>query len=109
MSYDIVERLRVDGGHPDLAHPLCVEAADEIERLREWKAEATVVLGRWTAAWVAAGRPGALGESIAKATADEIERLQAIGDRMADAATRQQWSTLDVAAADWLVARRGDR
>ncbi len=41
MADDIVKRLRNDGGHPDLAHPLCIEAADlieaqqaEIERLR---------------------------------------------------------------------------
>ena len=31
---DIVDRLRADGGHPDLAHPLCLEAANEIDRLR---------------------------------------------------------------------------
>ena len=39
--------------------------------------------------------------------ADEIERLQAAGDEMADAATRQQWSRLDVAVAAWQEARRG--
>lgn len=37
----------------------------------------------------------------------EIERLQAAGDEMADAATRQQWSRLDVAVAAWNEARRG--
>ena len=37
----------------------------------------------------------------------EIERLQAAGDEMADAATRQQWSRLDVAVAAWQEARRG--
>ncbi len=42
MADDIVKRLQNDGGHPDLAHPLCIEAADlieaqqaEIERLRQ--------------------------------------------------------------------------
>ena len=39
--------------------------------------------------------------------ADEIERLRAAGDEMADAATRQQWSRLDVAVAAWLEARCG--
>ena len=39
--------------------------------------------------------------------ADEIERLRAAGDEMADAATRQQWSRLDVAVAAWQEARRG--
>ena len=33
MAEHIVERLRNDGGHPDLAHPLCIEAADTIEHL----------------------------------------------------------------------------
>ena len=37
----------------------------------------------------------------------EIERLWAAGDEMADAATRQQWSRLDVAVAAWQEARRG--
>ena len=37
----------------------------------------------------------------------EIERLRAAGDEMADAATRQQWSRLDVAVAAWQEARRG--
>lgn len=37
----------------------------------------------------------------------EIERLRAAGDEMADAATRQQWSRLDVAVAAWREARRG--
>lgn len=36
----------------------------------------------------------------------EIERLCAAGDEMADAATRQQWSRLDVAVAAWQEARR---
>ena len=39
--------------------------------------------------------------------ADEIERLRAAGDEMADAATRQQWSRLDVAVAAWQEACRG--
>lgn len=38
---------------------------------------------------------------------DEIKRLRAAGDEMADAATRQHWSRLDVAVAAWQEARRG--
>lgn len=38
--------------------------------------------------------------------ADVIERLWAVGDALADAAIRQQWSRLDVAVAAWQEARR---
>lgn len=56
---DIVDDLR--------QHPVTVaqEAADEIERLRKWKAEATEVIRSWEDVWVALGRPGELGESKA--------------------------------------------
>jgi len=43
--------------------------ADELERLRSWKAEASAVLDEWEATWEAFGRPGKLGESKAKAVA----------------------------------------
>lgn len=46
-------------------------------------------------------------ECVTMKAADEIERLRAAGDEMADAATRQQWSRLDVAVAAWQEARRG--
>jgi hypothetical protein len=39
----------------------------EIERLRQWKAEAVGVLGQWEAVWETAGRPGRLGFSKAAA------------------------------------------
>lgn len=42
MSDDIVERLR--SGY--IANTMA-EAADEIEQLRRWKAEATEILARW--------------------------------------------------------------
>lgn len=41
----------------------------ELERLRAWKTEALQVLGEWEQVWEAAGRPGRLGESKAKAVA----------------------------------------
>ena len=43
----------------------------------------------------------------AEQDACEIEQLRAAGDEIADAATRQQWSRLDVAVAAWQEARRG--
>lgn len=48
-------------------HAVIVDAADEIERLRAWKAEATEVIGSWEQVWEALGRPGRLGESKAAA------------------------------------------
>ena len=46
-------------------------------------------------------------ECAALIVCDEIERLRALGDALADAAIRQQWSRLDVAVAAWQEARRG--
>lgn len=48
-------------------------AANEIEALRAWKAEATEVIGSWEQVWEALGRPGRLGESKAAAV------LRAVG------------------------------
>lgn len=48
----------------------------ELKRLRAWKAEAMAVLNEWEAAWDAAGRPGPLGVSKARATTAEIVRLR---------------------------------
>jgi hypothetical protein len=56
------------------AHVQREEMLDELDRLRRWKAEATAVITEWEAVWEAAGRPGRLGESKARATRDEINR-----------------------------------
>jgi len=40
---------------------------DSVEHLIRWKAEAMMVLDEWERVWEAAGRPGALGESKARA------------------------------------------
>ena len=48
----------------------------ELERLRRWKAEASVVLDGWEGVWMIAGQPGRLGASKAQAVAHEIERLR---------------------------------
>jgi len=37
----------------------------EIDRLRQWKAEAMIVLAEWDEVWEAAGKPGPLGGSKA--------------------------------------------
>lgn len=51
--------------------------------------------------------PGSYDEETLYDVSRLIERLRAAGDEMADAATRQQWSRLDVAVAAWNEARRG--
>jgi hypothetical protein len=51
--------------YPDLASS-CIEAADELEDLRRWKREATIVLGEWEKVWLAAGQPGPIGPSKAR-------------------------------------------
>jgi hypothetical protein len=85
---DIVERLR-------FVHlPLCVEAADKIERLMAWKAEAIAVLDRWEAVWVACGRPGELGQMRSDATRAEVERLTSIVDHYQRNALKHQINEL---------------
>lgn len=46
---------------------------DEIERLRQWKNEAMVVLAEWDLVWIAAGEPGRLGGSKARAVMQVLE------------------------------------
>lgn len=48
---------------------------DETERLRQWKAEALVVLAQWDEVWDALGRPGGLGESRAEASKAKVLRI----------------------------------
>jgi hypothetical protein len=49
----------------------------EIDQLRRWKAEATIVLDEWDAVWRAAGRPGALGQTKQQGMADLLKLLTA--------------------------------
>jgi len=92
VNGDILPILR-DWGTRDLksrtVETLLRDAADEIERLRRWKVEATAVLEGWDAVWECAGR-GTLGESKQRGVIarlgeldDEIERLRALGDALA--------------------------
>lgn len=76
---DIVDvlRIRAAGSWTADARNLLDAAADEIEKLRSWKAEATTVLARWDA--VAAGvesRVSNLGRLKSEVVADELERLR---------------------------------
>ena len=111
MADDIVKRLRNDGGHPDLAHPLCIEAADlieaqqaEIERLRaalEFEVTANNTMS-----------------SLITQISNEIERLRQRGDNLHTIAVEMPnprhnlswlaWRTqMDNALMDWEEARRG--
>lgn len=118
MADDIVERLRAQ--HLPMFGPsLISEAADEIERLRRWKAEAITVIEGWEAVWEAAGKPGVLGQSKSLGLLgelgrldDEIERLRALADELADGLRDEARNhTLRGAAARaldaWMEARRG--
>jgi hypothetical protein len=49
----------------------------ELDHLRSWKAEATVVLTEWEAVWEHLGRPGELGESKSRAVRAELDRERA--------------------------------
>lgn len=69
---------------PLKAHALIVSQRAEIERLRQWKREATTVIEEWEAVWEAAGKPGLLGQPKPNGLLaelgrleDEIERLRA--------------------------------
>ena len=94
--------------------PCC--ARKEIERLRRWKAEATTVLVEWDAVWECAGK-GTLGESKQRGVVaelgrldDEIERLRAAGDALADSVeTALTGYSLDIyqTLPAWREARRG--
>jgi hypothetical protein len=53
----------------------CVVSARRpaVARLRQWKREAMTVLTAWETVWVAAGRPGRLGQSKAQAMLEWVE------------------------------------
>jgi hypothetical protein len=47
-----------------------VAQRSELERLRQWKAEAITVLDEWETVWIDAGKPGRLGQSKAVAVSE---------------------------------------
>ncbi len=135
MSDDIVERLRNwDDGRVSThyegcwdSHPVCaillaadaIEARDaEIERLRRWKAEATIVLNQWNeiagdvnrlhaADYLGRSLPDIVATNLAAERA-EVERLRAAGDALAVAYRKLGGLDVmfDAAIAGWEEARR---
>ena len=70
-------RVAVMGGGPaTIIYQEDSEMVEEIERLRRWKSEATVVMAEMEKAWGDVGMPGELGQSHAIAMRDEIKRLR---------------------------------
>ena len=57
-------------------------AADALESLTRWKAEAVDVMDDWLNVWKALGSPGVLGESIAHASEHEVAKLTAERDAL---------------------------
>lgn len=77
----ILADLRRIANHPFDSDPYdasveCAEAADEVERLRDWKEQAILVISRWDDMWELVGRPGPLGASRPANVRALIERLQ---------------------------------
>jgi hypothetical protein len=135
VSDDIVERLRNwDDGRVSThyegcwdSHPVCaillaadaIEARDaEIERLRRWKAEATIVLNQWNeiagdvnrlhaADYLGRSLPDIVATNLAAERA-EVERLRAAGDALAVAYRKLGGLDVmfDAAIAGWEEARR---
>lgn len=56
--------------------PQAVQMFQEIERLRQWKAEADEVLAAWEGVWMIAGQPWRRGETQAQAVAREVQHLR---------------------------------
>lgn len=90
------------------------DAADEIERLQRWKAEATAVIEDWEAVWEAAGSPGSLGDYKPLALAvelgrldDEIEQFRQLGDTLAYWVRFGDGKEMHSAVHRWEQARRG--
>lgn len=60
------------------------DLASELTRLRRWKAEAIIVIGRWEAVHTALGSPAELGQLRSAAAAAEAERLKVREERDAE-------------------------
>ena len=74
---DLTDRLRAASvEYTFVEGAILTEAADRIEHLEQWKAEALTVLAEWENVWEAAGKPGPLGSSKALATMYHIEQAR---------------------------------
>ena len=72
----VLDRGVITRGQRLVIAALLRDAAAEIERLNDWRNEATEVLGAWDGVWMIAGQPGRLGASKAKNVGDYIQRLR---------------------------------
>ena len=109
---DIVERLRYEAWHNPSegdtadAHYLAADALAEIERLRQWKAEATTVIGDWQAVFDSLVAPRVsqfdFGKSTSVLTVKEIVRLSSEVERL-----RAENERLETARKQLLDAARG--
>lgn len=119
MSGVDVDRMRFHadhGCHEDERHALLYAAADEIERLRDWKTEAMLVLGQWDRVHEALGAPGPLGSRKSESSLLAVVRLRAdLAKYEALVAQLREWTTLGNEAfvgaapsmAKLLLARHG--
>jgi len=91
---DIMERLRYEAwrnpaeGETADAHYLAADALDEIEWLRRWKAEATIVLNQWNEIAGDVNRLHAadyLGRSLPDIVATNLAAERALTDQLASA------------------------
>ena len=115
MADDIVKRLQDVVCWCNEFDGVCdaCQAADEIERLRRWKAEATAVLNRWDSLCGRTLEVVRIGDRKSDAMATyiesqkaEIERLRAAGDALVESLDHSR-ADIRSAVAAWEEARRG--
>lgn len=78
---------------PDLAHTV-IHLAAEVERLRQWKAEATEVIESWELVYEALGDVGNLGQPRSEAVLAEVLKMKsdhAALTRLLDAVGETTW------------------
>jgi hypothetical protein len=74
------DELRLIGEWLNKRYPIIVDsdgdrviaAANELDRLRAWKAEALYIIEQWDKVWELAGCPGPLGSSKAASVAEVL-------------------------------------
>lgn len=72
----LLDRGAITRGQRLIVAGIMRDAADELEHLRRWQAEASHVLDEWEGVWMIAGQPGRLGASKAQAVGHEVQRLR---------------------------------
>ena len=76
-------------------------AADEIDRLRRWKAESIEVLAAWDEVHRALGSPARPGQSIAAASKAEAERLREQRNILAAVRNDAMWMARLARGCSW--------